>query len=70
MKTLSSPGSLLVTALDICQMFDVCPRTVWLWTDLGKLPKSIRMSSSVIRWRRAEIEALVEQKAQQKAKRK
>jgi predicted DNA-binding transcriptional regulator AlpA len=66
----SLPGSVLVNAKDIQAMFNISSRTVWLWTDLGKLPEPIRFSSQSIRWRRADIEALLEQRAQRKAKRK
>jgi predicted DNA-binding transcriptional regulator AlpA len=58
--SLSAPNSTLVTVLDICHLLGVCQRTVWLWVDLGRLPQPIRFSRAKVRWRRDDIERLIE----------
>jgi predicted DNA-binding transcriptional regulator AlpA len=68
--TLSAPDSVLVNLADMGKMLGVHQSTIMRWVETGNLPEPLRFSSQSIRWRRADIEALVEQRAQRKAKRK
>ncbi len=57
---LSPPNSMLMTVADVCDLLQITDRTVRKWTDNGKLPVPIRMGRRIIRFRRADIEALLE----------
>lgn len=62
--TLSPPDSRLLTVVDLCHLFGICQKSVWNWVDRGWLPEPIRLSASVLRWRRADIEELLESRKQ------
>ncbi len=55
----SAPDSALLTIIDICRIFSIKQRTVHTWVAVGRLPEPIRLSSSVVRWRRKDVEALL-----------
>jgi predicted DNA-binding transcriptional regulator AlpA len=58
MKT-SNKG--LLTAREVAERLNVCPRTIWRWTSMGRLPKPIRLvGSKATRWKEADIEAVAE----------
>ncbi len=58
---LSPPNSMLMTVFDICDLLQITDRTVRKWMDNGKLPAPVRLGR-VVRFRRADIEALLEKK--------
>ncbi len=58
-SSLSPPDSLLMTVQDLCEVFKICPRTVRKWMATGILPEPLRPSRSVVRWRRIDIEKMV-----------
>ncbi len=65
MKTqkLSLPGSILLNILDVCDILQISQKTVWVWVATGKLPEPVRLAKRKVRWRRADIEALIAGKA-------
>lgn len=59
----------LLRPCEVAELFDVCIRTIWLWTRSGKLPEPIRIGKTV-RWRRSEIEQHLASRPQPKPKHK
>jgi prophage regulatory protein len=52
-------GRELLTARDVAFRLNIGERTVWRWVAAGKLPKPIRYSPRLVRWRAHDIEAFV-----------
>jgi predicted DNA-binding transcriptional regulator AlpA len=58
--TISAPDSVLVNLADVSKILGVHQSTVMRWVDTGKVPEPLRFSSQTIRWRRKDIEAILE----------
>ncbi len=58
---LSAPNSTLMTIRDVCDLLQVTDRTVRKWMSNGRLPAPVRLGR-IVRFRRADIEALLEKK--------
>lgn len=46
-------------ATSIAKMLDVHPSTVWRWAEKGYLPRPIRFSGGVTRWRATDIDSIL-----------
>jgi predicted DNA-binding transcriptional regulator AlpA len=46
-----------VTAKYIARRFGISLSSVWKWNAAGKLPKSVRFSSQITRWRVSDLDA-------------
>lgn len=42
----------------IARRLDVHPSTVWRWAEQGRIPKPIKLSAGVTRWRAADVDAI------------
>lgn len=54
------PGCNLYTVADVARILDVTERTVWKWTAEGRLPEPIKMGERWTRWRKEEIDGLLD----------
>jgi predicted DNA-binding transcriptional regulator AlpA len=52
-------GKEFVRPRDAAAFLGIGEATLWRWTQLGKLPKGIKLSNRVTVWRRATLEAFV-----------
>ncbi len=53
----SNPDSPWLRLGDMCQLFDVNPRTIWKWTAEGKLPRPYQNGRRWTRWMKTEVDA-------------
>lgn len=49
----------LLTAQEVATRLRIGLRTVWRWTNLGRFPQPLRWGPRIVRWREADIEALI-----------
>ena len=49
----------LIKVGEVAGMLEITPRTVYRLTDSGKIPRPVKVGSSV-RWRRVELESWIE----------
>ena len=47
------PG--LLTAQQVARRYEIGLRTVWRWEALGKIPRGLRLTRRIVRWREEEI---------------
>lgn len=47
------------TVVQMAVLFAVHPRTIWKWSDLGRLPKPVRKSRKWVCWPKDEVDALL-----------
>ncbi len=59
----SAPDSPLMTVLDVAALLGISDRTVWLWTHSGRLPKPVKLTPRVVRWRRSDLQHFLDKLA-------
>jgi predicted DNA-binding transcriptional regulator AlpA len=59
-----APGARLLTPQEVAKKFSVNVRTVWRWESVGIIPRGIRISRGVVRWKEDAIDRCLELLAQ------
>jgi predicted DNA-binding transcriptional regulator AlpA len=67
MRTTGTEAGVLWKAADVARALAVDTRTIWRWASAGVIPAPLRIGGST-RWRRSDIEALIEAKAGEAAR--
>jgi predicted DNA-binding transcriptional regulator AlpA len=49
----------LLKVKEVARIFSVCTRTVWRWVSIGRMPEPYHLAPGVKRWKRSEIESVV-----------
>lgn len=57
-KRVKSPKCLFYTVAEVGELFDISPRTVYTWVDLGRLPQP-RRTAKWTRFLKADIDAVI-----------
>ena len=52
----------LLTVKEVAAILSVAVRTVWQWAAMGEIPRPIHIGRAT-RWRRADLDALIRQRA-------
>ncbi len=60
--TVSPPDSELLTVLDVAALFKISQKSVWRWVDRGWLPQPLRFNRWVVRWRRRDVQEMLDKK--------
>lgn len=51
----------LMTAAEVGRKLGIHPRSVWRLASAGQLPKPVRITDRIVRWRPEDIERAIEQ---------
>lgn len=54
-KSCSDAQEQFLSAEQLANRYNTCKATIYRWAAAGKLPKSVRLSSSCIRWKLSEL---------------
>lgn len=66
-QTADSKAEALLKAPEVARVLGVDVRTVWRWASSGTIPAPLRIGGTT-RWRRSELDAFLDAKAQQAAR--
>jgi prophage regulatory protein len=65
--TTNEKKKMMLRAPEVAEMLSVSKATVWGWAKAGKFPGPIKLGANISAWRRSDIEAWIEERAQESA---